>query len=139
MGWPLKHPRGPIWATPSIKICTWATIYHFKLVMSKSTLSMNNLFSKFTFGFIEHLDGFEKFSSNTQPMYHWMQMKKREYLDKRNRFLGYECNFHSLFDIRQWNEIDCRVGGAKMGLKIHSDGVGPTNSLEWQSAIASVR
>ena len=41
---------------------------------------MNNLFSKFTFGFIEHLDGFEKFSSNTQPMYHWMQMKKKSIL-----------------------------------------------------------
>ena len=38
------------------------------------------------------------------------------------------------------NEIDFRVWGAKMlmGLKVHHDGFKPVNSLEWQSAVASM-
>ena len=39
------------------------------------------------------------------------------------------------------NEMKIKVGEAKklMGLKVRQDGVKPANSLEWRSAIASVR
>jgi len=48
----------------------------------------------------------------------------------------------SLHDSRyEWNGIDFKVREAKrlMGLKVHQDGVKLANSLEWRSAVASVR